>query len=450
VQLVFKPTVVGGRQGYLTASTTTPGVAQGSALLTGIGLAPAQLAVSPGSLSFPATLLHQTSVAQTVSVSNTGQSAITDLALSTSGAFRIASTTCTATLASGASCSVAVAFAPTVGSSGETLTGSLAISAPSESALGTAPTAVALSGTVDLPPTLAASPQLVVNFPVTSVGLAAVQQTVTVSNAGTSGSLTGVYVTLPQTTQALGYSIFSSNCGTVTTPITLASGATCSIQVGFTPTASGVLNGTLMLTSANGGSPLNLTLTGTGFDFTLTGQTTTASVVQGQTANFTLTLQALGATSGNFTLTCPNAPAGTLCLFNPSAPTALPVGTQAQFLLAISTAAPVAGTPGVRSSKGGQASTHPPRGLRLSAGTAVFAAFLLLPWVGRRRLRLLAVVLVVCLAGVTLNLAGCAGASGSTSQLRTSGNAPQGTYTVEVTASTMGISHTLDVTLIVN
>ena len=448
VQLIFQPTVVGGREGYLTASTTTSGVAQGSALLTGIGLAPAELAVTPGSLTFPATFLHQSSAAQTVTVSNPGQSAITDLTLTTTGGFQIASTTCTATLASGATCTVAVDFAPTAGSSGQTLTGSLAVSAPAESALGTAPTAVALSGTVNLPPTLAASPQLIVSFPVTSVGLAAVQQSVTVSNAGTSGSLTGVYLTLPQTTQALGYSIVSSSCGTATTPITLASGATCLIQVGFTPTASGVLNGTLMLTSANGGTPLNLTLSGTGFDFTLSGQTTTASVVQGQTANFTLTLQALGATSGSFTLTCPNAPAGTLCLFNPSAPTALPMGTQAQFLLAISTAAPVAGTPGVRSSDGGQASADPPRGSRMPA--VVLVAFLLLPWVGRKRLRLLAGVLVVCLAGLTLNLAGCAGASGSTGQLRTSGNAAQGTYTVEVTASTMGISHTLDVTLIVN
>ena len=466
VQLVFKPAVVGGRQGELTASTTTAGVAQGVALLTGTGLAPAQLAVTPATLTFPATLLQQTSAAQTATVTNTGQSAISDLSLSTSGAFRIATTTCTAALASGAGCTVAVAFAPTVGSSGQTLTGALAISAPAESALGTAPTTVALSGTVNVPPTLAASPQLVVSFPVTSVGLAAQTQTVTVSNAGTSGALTGVYPTLPQSAQALGYFLASGDCGSPTAPITLAAGATCAVQVGFTPTASGVLNGSLMLTSSNGGGPLNLTLTGTGFDFTLTGQTTTASVVQGQTANFTLTLQALGATSGSFTLTCPNAPAGTLCLFNPSAPTALPVGTQAQFALAISTAAPVAGTPGARTgarADGNQQAAAGPSGSSLLPGSSslpgsaslfrgglALVALLLPWWPGRRRLRMLAALLVVCFAGVTLSLAGCAGASGSSSQLRSAGNAAQGTYSVQVTATTMGISHTFDVTLIVN
>ncbi len=459
VQLVFQPTVLGGRQGTLTASTTTSGVAQGSALLLGTSLAPAQLAVAPPSLSFPATFVHQTSPAQAITLTNTGQSSIPNLSLSVSGPFQIASTTCTATLAASASCTASLRYAPTNGSSGATQTGSFTASAPGQP--GVSAVSVALSGIVNLPPTLAVSPQLVLSFPVTSVGLAAQQQTVTLSNAGTSGTLTGVYATLPQASQSLGFFLASSTCGTSSRPVSLATGATCTLQIGFTPTASGVLNGSLTLTSANG--PVSLTLTGTGFDFTLSGQTLSASVVQGQTANFTLTLQALGATSGNFTLTCPNAPPGMLCLFNPSAPTALPIGSQVQFALAISTAAPVAGTPGVCNSGSGQTSpdqtssgqTSPshtsaalPPGSRVAG--VFLAGLLLLPWVGRRRLRLLAKLLVLATVGLTLNLSGCAAASGSSSQVRTSGNAQQGTYTVNVVASTLGISHSVNVTLLVN
>ncbi len=469
VQILFKPTVTGGRQGSLTASTTTAGVPQASTLLTGTALAPAQLAVTPAALTFPATYLHQTSPTQAVTISDPGQSGITDLALSVAGPFQIANTTCTAALAAGGSCMAAIAFAPNVGSSGQTFTGSLSISAPAESAFGTVPGVVALSGTVNLPPTLAASPQLIVTFPTTSVGLAAVQQTVTVSNAGTSGSLTGVYVTLPPASSALGFFVVSSTCGTSTAPISLASGATCAIQVGFGPTAAGILNGSLTVNSANGSSPINLTLTGTGFDFTLSAQTITASVVQGQTANFTLTLQSLGATSGTFTLTCPNTPAGTLCLFNPSAPSNLPIGTQAQFLLAISTAAPVPGTPGMRTGNGqgsGQSGTaapdttgHVSTAARLVPTTLAAAFLLLFPFAGFRRVhrRLRSMLSLACLvftgvalAALALSLNGCARASGSTGQLSTSGNTSQGTYTVEVTALTMGIAHTVDVTLIIN
>ncbi len=458
VQLTFKPTVIGGRQGSLTASSTTAGVPQATSLLLGTALAPAQLSVTPASLSFPATYLHQSSPTQAVTISNTGQSAISDLALTVAGPFQIASTTCTAALASGASCNASILFAPTTGSSGATVTGSFAASAPAESAYGTTPVTAALSGTVDLPPTLAASPQLVVSFPVTSVGLAALQQTITVSNAGTAGQLTGIYPTLPQAAQAMGYFIASTTCGTSTAPVSLAPGATCAIQVGFTPTAAGVLNGSLTLSSANG--PLNLTLTGTGFDFTLSGQTTTASVVQGQTANFTLTLQALGATSGAFTLTCPNAPAGLLCLFNPSAPTAIPVGTQIQFALALSTAAPTpvsSVAPAHGASSGSGASTGATSATSQAARLISASLLLLLPFAGlrraRRRLRRFVPVVCLALTGLAftgLALSGCAGASGSSGQIQTSGNAPQGTYTVQVTAATQGISHTVDVTLIIN
>ena len=446
VELVFKPSIIGGRQGYFNVSSTTSGIAEVSTLLIGTGLEAAQLSSNTASLSFPATLLKLTSATQTVTIANSGQSTINDLGFAASGPFQIvtSATTCGATLASAGSCVIGVAFAPSVVSPTEPVTGALTVSAPAEAAYGTEPVTVILSGTEEIPPSLAASPQSIVQFPVTSVSLASLQQTVTVSNQGTVGTLSGISATLPQASIVLGYSLGTNNCGTTASPVSLAAGASCTVQVRFTPASPGPVTGTLALASANG--PLNLTLVGTGFDFTLSGQTTTASVVQGQTANFTLSLQSFGATSGVFTLTCPSAPAGMLCLFNPSQPTALPVGAQAQFALAISTAAPVSGTPG---DKPANRSGDKSAGI-LTRGSVLLGAMILLPWMSRRR-RLRSGVWLGALATLAaLSLSSCAGAGGSTTQLKTGGGATAGTYTVEVTATSLGISHTTDITLVVN
>uniref|UniRef100_E6PX49 Abnormal spindle-like microcephaly-associated protein ASH domain-containing protein n=1 Tax=mine drainage metagenome TaxID=410659 RepID=E6PX49_9ZZZZ len=452
VELIFKPSIVGGRQGYFNVSSTTNGVAEVSTLLTGTGLAAAQLSANLTSLSFPATLLKQTSAPQTVTISNSGQSTINDLSFAASGPFQTvaSATTCGATLASAGSCVIGVAFAPTIASPTQPATGVLTISAPAEAAFGTEPRMVSLSGTEELPPTLNASPQSIVQFPVTSVGLASLQQSVIVSNQGTSATLTGISATLPQASISAGYSLGANGCGTAGSPVSLAAGASCTVQVRFTPTSAGPVTGTLALASANG--PLNLTLVGTGFDFTLTGQTTTASVVQGQTANFTLSLQSFGATSGIFTLTCPSAPAGLLCLFNPSQPAELPVGAQAQFALAISTAAPVNGTPGDKPANH-QDGKNPIAGL-LTRGSVLLGGLILLPWIGcRTRPGLRSGIWLGAIAGLaalTLSLSSCAGASGSTTQIKTGGGSTAGTYTIEVTATSMGISHTTDITLVVN
>src|SRR5207253_1106167 len=49
-----------------------------------------------------------------------------------------------------------------------------------------------------------------------------------------------------------------------TSPATLAAGETCTINVTFTPTASGARTGTLSLTDNAGGSPQIMTLSGNG------------------------------------------------------------------------------------------------------------------------------------------------------------------------------------------
>ena len=96
--------------------------------------------LQPGALVFPVTPLGSTSAAQTVTVTNNGPVAFTDLALAASNGFMVQSTTCTAQLAMGTSCTAAIVFAPTTASAA---TGTLAVSS---SALA-ASAVVALSGT---------------------------------------------------------------------------------------------------------------------------------------------------------------------------------------------------------------------------------------------------------------------------------------------------------------
>src|SRR2546429_289049 len=78
-----------------------------------------------------------------------------------------------------------------------------------------------------------------------------------------------------------------------TSPATLAAGANCSINVTFTPTASGARTGTLSVTDNAGGSPQIMTLSGNGTaapEFGLTGPTATEKGKAGNTLTFTVTM----------------------------------------------------------------------------------------------------------------------------------------------------------------
>src|SRR5438874_1142545 len=64
-----------------------------------------------------------------------------------------------------------------------------------------------------------------------------------------------------------------------TSPATLAAGANCTINVTFTPTASGARTGTLSLADNAGGSPQIMTLSGNGTAPTGTWANTSLGVV---------------------------------------------------------------------------------------------------------------------------------------------------------------------------
>ncbi len=90
------------------------------------------------------------------------------------------------------------------------------------------------------------------SFGSTTVGSTSAAQSVTVTNPGSAAvSMNSVGITGPFAE--------GNNCGT-----SLAAGASCTVNVTFTPTAAGAASGTLSVSSSAPGSPLTVALSGTG------------------------------------------------------------------------------------------------------------------------------------------------------------------------------------------
>jgi hypothetical protein len=135
VSVKFTPTASGSRSGNLTV--TASGITS-TVPLSGTGVAPGPiLSAGPGSLSFPGTIVGNTSAAQTVTVTNSGTSTATISGVAASGDFS-RTDNCTS-LAVGASCAVNVSFRPTTGG---TRTGSVTITSNANNS----PTTIALTG----------------------------------------------------------------------------------------------------------------------------------------------------------------------------------------------------------------------------------------------------------------------------------------------------------------
>jgi hypothetical protein len=241
----------------------------------------------------------------------------------------------------------------------------------------------------------------------------------------------------------------------------------CTVNVTFTPTLAGALTGTLLVTSTNGGGQAGLALAGIGLDFQFTViGSNTATVVQGQAGSYTLAVAPLGGTSGSFSFACGNLPANVLCLFNPAQLTGLRAMGNVQ--LTLSTGAPAVAQvskrhPSIPSISSILSST---RSGDWGGRVLVVCGVLALPlgWWRRKSLRtsgsrhggdrlgrvsLLLWMLIGLITGVS-SCAGAGGSGGSIGQSHLGGGTPPGSYIVPVTASSAGVTRSLQVTLVVN
>jgi hypothetical protein len=247
ISVQFYPAATGTQTGTLSITdvTRTQTVA-----LSGTGLAPPVLGVSPASLTFTAQTVGHSSLAQTVTLSNSGGAPLTNVGFQmnglSAGSFSYGSTTCGATLANGSSCTVQVTFAPT------TAGGATASLVVSSSTSGVAPATVPLTGTSQNPAGLNVSPAQLV-FPIVAPGQSSTAQVTITNNGVTAVNSLTFSVTPPFSTVAT-----ANPCGT-----SLGAGASCTIGVVFSPALNGDYAGTLTVASSSQTQAITL-LSGTG------------------------------------------------------------------------------------------------------------------------------------------------------------------------------------------
>ena len=216
-------------------------------------------------VEFPAIPIGSTSGTETVRFTNTGIAPITVDQITLGGAdqadFTVGTESCTgSTLAVDAHCDVSVSFSPTATGN---RTGVLGVA---HSGLNN-PASVALSGIGGAVGTSAAisfSPRSI-TFAQLHTGSTSPLQTVTVSNAGGTLPLTIVDPVTIGGTGAASFSVVDNRCVDPVDP-----GATCQIDIAFTPQSAGPKSGTLVLTDNAPGTTHTVALTGIGSDATAT------------------------------------------------------------------------------------------------------------------------------------------------------------------------------------
>ena len=252
VQLVFRPGAAGARSGALAIGHNATGGSSSVALSgTGNAVAQATLALSATAVEFGAVLTNAP-VQRTLTLTNSGQAAMTFSTIGLSGAqagfFSLGGTCATGTaVAAGASCTVLVQALPTSA-------GSFSASLNLASNASNANVAVALAGNASAPaPAIAASPSALA-FGTQTVGAAAVTQPITLSNRGNVAlAISGITVS-----GASSITIGSGGtCGS-----SLAVGASCTVPLSFAPAAAGDAAATLLVRS--NAADLSVAVTGSG------------------------------------------------------------------------------------------------------------------------------------------------------------------------------------------
>ena len=408
IGVVYVPTAATVQSGTLTIvdELRTQTVA-----LTGTGVTAGVISVSPGSLSFGQQTVG-TTTAQTLSLANTGGASIANIAFAftgdTTGSFSYGSSTCGATLASGAQCSVQVIYTP------RTSAGATADFRISSTTNDVASVAVPITGNGGLFPATLTVSTTALSFGIYGVGQASGIQTVTIGNSGSVQSLNSLSVNFS------GEFVPGSNtCGA-----TLAAQSSCMVGIEFEPTSTGAQSGALTVSSPTNGQSQTVALGGTGFTFTAVPDQTLKTVTSGQTATYTLTITPVGAASSfSLAIVCGAASSPiphAACTPNPAVTPSLSAQGSAQVQVSTGVATASAG----------------PFRLR-GAAFPLFCALLALPrLLGRRRraIRIAALLWLAILAVVVSSCTSSGGGSGGGSG--NSGNStPAGQYPVTVTVT---------------
>jgi hypothetical protein len=294
VQVVFAPTSTGTRNGALTVVTSGGTV---TAALTGYGLADPGLAINPIDLTF-SNVPGQTATQQTLTLTNTGTSALTIGAPTASDPSFSVSSNC-ATLQPEVACTLTVGFTPQSATVAAKL--SIPVTSTSNGQTTTAIYTIALSGAYT---SVNAGLQIVangVNYGSTQTGALGSARLFTVNNL--TDKAMNVSLSLPRQFPLSA----AAPCAT------LAAGGSCIFSVNFLPVIGGPLTGTVLAqgTPADGSAEVQALAYMQGYgaasgSLAITGNTipntpiSFGQVTSGGTAQQVLTLTNNG--TGNLTI----------------------------------------------------------------------------------------------------------------------------------------------------
>ncbi len=203
---------------------------------------PAAITVSPGSLTFAKQNINTSSASQPVTISNFGGSPLNFSGIVTNNGF-IDTNGCPSGLAPGSSCAVSVSFAPVTAGAAK---GWLALGDDSGN-LGSKQI-VTLSGVATAPGASVVPGSL--TFPSQVLNVSSAAQSVVLLNTGTGPIQVSAVTATASFSQ-------TNNCSA-----SIAPGGSCTILVSFTPTAAGMVTGTLTITDNAGTQTTGLIGTG--------------------------------------------------------------------------------------------------------------------------------------------------------------------------------------------
>ena len=296
------PAIAGAPQGsYAGSASSNAFVAKVN------GLDAPGMALTPQQVNFGNQALNSGSDPRTVALTNAGSAPLDITSIVAGGDFAQTNNCGAAVPAGGGTCAIQITFTPTTPGN---KTDQISIA---DNANGS-PHVITVTGNgVNPAGSLTPSPSSL-SFPAESVNVTSPAQPVRLTNNGQ------VAVTLTAIS-ATGDFSETNTCGAL--PSALNKGDSCTVNVTFTPTASGSRTGAVSVTDDAANSPQSVPLTGTGNPlFSLSANARSAIVVIGtDSTTFTVNASAPSSFLSSISLTCSSA-GGASCSFNPSSITA--------------------------------------------------------------------------------------------------------------------------------